>query len=60
MERDSFDKGRRNHMQRHLENYDANHDKDGQLMAMMAPRQVAMPRLVVESGNGDQSEQHSS
>ena len=60
MERDSFDTGRRNHMQRHLENYDANNDKDGQLMAMMAPRQVVMPWLVVESGHGDQSEQHSS
>ena len=58
MERDSFDTGRRNHMQRHPQNYDANHDKDGQLMAMMVPRQVAIPQLVVESGNGDQSEQH--
>ena len=27
MERDSFDTGRRNHMQRHLDNYDANDDQ---------------------------------
>lgn len=52
MERDSFDTGRRNHMQRHLENYDANDDEDGQLMAMMAPRQVAMPKLVIQSATG--------
>jgi hypothetical protein len=26
--------------QRHLENYDANDDEDGLLMAKMAPRQV--------------------
>ena len=52
MERDSFDTGRRNHMQRHLENYDANEDEGGQLMAMMAPRQVAMPKLVIQSQTG--------
>jgi hypothetical protein len=39
-------------MQRHLENYDANDDEDGQLMAMMAPRQVAMPKLVIQSATG--------
>ncbi len=43
MERDSFDTGRRNHMQRHLENYDADCDRDGAiLLAQIQPRQVAM------------------
>jgi hypothetical protein len=44
MERDSFDTGRRNHMQRHMADYDANDDLDGALMAELQPRQVAMPK----------------
>jgi hypothetical protein len=44
MERDSFDTGKRNHMQRHLENYDAGRDADGALLARSDPRQVAMAR----------------
>eukprot|EP00960_Hanusia_phi_P030921 748937-Hanusia_phi.AAC.2 len=46
MERDSFDTGKRNHMQRHLENYDANNDEDGKFLASMAPRQVGMPAFL--------------
>ena len=44
MERDSFDTGRRNHMQRHVADYDANNDLDGAIMAELQPRQVAMPK----------------
>jgi hypothetical protein len=50
MERDSFDTGRRNHMQRHVADYDANDDLDGAIMAELQPRQVAMPK---HSGGGE-------
>ena len=49
MERDSFDTGRRNHMQRHVADYDANNDLDGAIMAEFQPRQVAMSK---HSGGG--------
>jgi len=45
-ERDFFDTGKRNHMQRHQPDYDAVHDEHGTLMATIFPRQVAMPRKV--------------
>mmetsp|Transcript_13197 Transcript_13197/g.20713 ORF Transcript_13197/g.20713 Transcript_13197/m.20713 type:complete len:565 (+) Transcript_13197:74-1768(+) len=45
MERDSFDTGRRNHMQRHLENYDADNDEEVGLLAN--PQVAAMPALAV-------------